>query len=299
LNETSTDSAWREVAWNGVRFEAPAAWVPASIGPRYLLFEDRSGPTLEIRWEPVRGKFSHAAQLKRLSAGRGRKPSRPAAAVDLPASWAAALNRFEAAGFSWCGERLGAQGAILYCPACRQASLIQLFRQGKGLRRRDAERILASLRDHVDGEWVPWALFDIRAQVPREFRLKRHRFAAGRFELLFDSGGRRLCLHRWAPAATLLESGDFEEFARRRIGFPGGDPVARTWRCLPAVEWEIAPPATGRHWWWARFKTKFPYRWLRLWHLEDHNRILGVRMESRRPISPDLLDWVCEAYEVV
>ena len=154
MNETGTDSAWREVAWNGVRFETPATWVPASIGSRYLLFEDRSGPTLEIRWEPVRGKFSHAAQLKRLSAGRGRKPSRPAAAVDLPASWAAALNRFEAAGFSWCGERLGAQGAILYCPVCRQASLIQLFRQGKGLRRRDTEHILTSLRDHVDGEWV-------------------------------------------------------------------------------------------------------------------------------------------------
>jgi len=290
---------WREVAWNGIRFETPRSWEPARVGSRYLLFEDDARPVMEVKWGKVTGRFSHAAQLKRLSTGKGRKQRPAVTPSDLPPPWAAALNAFEGEGFSWRAEGMQARGAILYCPTCRQAAMIQFFGLGSGVRREDPPRVLASYRDHADREWAAWSLFDIRALIPDSFRLLRHRFAAGYFELAFGGGGRKICLHRWAPARVLLGRTGLEGFARQRIGFPEGEPVMGAWGGHPVVEWVVGPaPGRGARW-WARFKSRTPYKWLRLWHLEGENRILAVRAESRRPTDTGLLDDVCAAYEVV
>jgi hypothetical protein len=296
MSASAGDADWREIAWNGIRFETPAEWLPARIGRRHLLLEDSQGPAMEIRWEPVRGRFSHAAQLKRMNAG-GRRSKVQVAAADLSAAWAAALKPFEASGFSWEGGSLTGRGAILYCPACRQASLLQFFQREPATRQTDAARVLASFRDHPSGNWGRWALFDLRAQIPLDFQLQRHGFVAGRFELGFKTGGLRLWLYRWAPAATLLEKADLADFAQQRIGFPGGAPVRSRWAGGACVEWSDIP-SSGK-WWWARVKAKYPCRWLRLWHLEEKNRILGVRCEGSRPADPDLVDRVCSTYEVV
>ncbi len=293
----ATIRPWRQVAWNGLSFQAPRDWEPARIGARYLLLDDGAGPVMEVKWSPVRGKFSHAAQLKRLGAGRGRKGGAPPAPADLPPRWAAALEGFEARGFAWGSGGSAGRGAILFCPVCRQAAMVQFV--DRGLARGDAARILASYRDHEGGDWRTWSLFDIRARVPAGFELLRHRFGTGCFELAFGSRRQKLCLHRWAPARALLSQTDLAGFARQRIGFPGGAPVLAPWRGRPALEWALAPsPAPGARW-WSRFKAGTPYKWLRLWHLETENRILGVRAEGRRPFDPGLLEEVCTAYEVV
>jgi len=65
------------------------------------------------------------------------------------------------------------------------------------------------------------------------------------------------------------------------------------------VEWVVSPAQGPGGRWWAGFKARTPYKWLRLWHLERRNRILGIRVEGRRPPEPGLLEAVCTAYEVV
>lgn len=291
--------AWRRFAWNGVRFEAPSSWEAARIGARDLLFENTAGPTMEVKWGPVKGKFSHRAQLKRLSSGKNRKAGRAVTAGPLPARWQAALNSFEATGFSWDGARTGARGAILYCLECRQASLIQFFHHNTQLRSQDAVRVLSSFRDHGRDGWNGWSLFDIQARLPNQFLLSRHRFAAGRFELSFEFKHQKLYLHRWAPASVLLSETDLDRFARQQVGFPSGEPVATTWAGCPAVEWTVSPGAAYGARWWGRIKAKHPYKWLRLWHLKEKNRILALRAEGRRSFDPELLYSVCSSYEVV
>ena len=58
----------KQVAWNGIRFKAPRPWQIGRIGTRHLVLEDAGGPVMEVKWGPVKGKFSHAAHLKRLAA---------------------------------------------------------------------------------------------------------------------------------------------------------------------------------------------------------------------------------------
>jgi hypothetical protein len=46
-----------------------------------------------------------------------------------------------------------------------------------------------------------------------------------------------------------------------------------------------------------RLKVKPSYFWFRLWHLEDKNRILGVRAESKHPLDFQLLKRICSGYD--
>jgi hypothetical protein len=44
---------------------------------------------------------------------------------------------------------------------------------------------------------------------------------------------------------------------------------------------------------------KASYYWLGLWHLEEKNRILGVRAEGKKPLDTELLDRICAHYESI
>ena len=50
---------WMEIAWNGIRFMAPADWQVGTIGKHYLMLEEDSRPVLEFKWGQVKGAFSH------------------------------------------------------------------------------------------------------------------------------------------------------------------------------------------------------------------------------------------------
>ena len=58
---------WKELSWDGVLLKIPADLQLGQIGTLYLLIEDQFGPTIEIKWTPVKGKFYHQAHLKRLA----------------------------------------------------------------------------------------------------------------------------------------------------------------------------------------------------------------------------------------
>ena len=83
----------------------------------------------------------------------------------LPAGWETALKNFEATGFSWRGTSLGGTGVILYCPACRNASLIQFYQRDSEELKHACPSILASFQDHRQDDHVFLSVFDIRAMM--------------------------------------------------------------------------------------------------------------------------------------
>jgi hypothetical protein len=216
-----TPANGKEIAWNGIRFVVPAAWEPGRIGPRHLVVESDAGPAMEIKWGPVKGRFSRRAHLRRLS-----KLTRARGAAlrewTPPQDWLQALTRFECTGFAWEAGSEAAVGAILHCPACRTASVIQFFQPpGRRGATGQAVAVLASLRDHRDDGRVAWAVYDIHALLPSGFALARHRFEAGRFFLEFRANRRTIGLFRWAPAAVLLRDRDLSRFAETVAGLDG------------------------------------------------------------------------------
>jgi hypothetical protein len=288
---------WKEFAWNGIRFIAPAHWQVGRIGTRYLMLEEESGPVLEVKWGQVKGAFSHQGHLRRLSALHGKGLGESVRKCPLPREWEAALRKYKASGFSWHGGTIGGRGVLLHCPTCQNAALIQFYEKDSNQTKRIAQRLLGSFRDHRGDNQVIWSLFDIRAAIPEKFRLVRHRFEAGEFELAFASGGQKITLHRWGPASILLRDRDLIQFASTVLPHPRGEPRPVIGAGGKAVEWIVEPPPTRWGHWWGRIKAKSSFQWARLWHVEEKNRILGVRVEGRRIIDQGFLERICAGYE--
>jgi hypothetical protein len=292
------EAAWTEVAWNGIRFRAPADWQLAQIGACHLVLEDETAPVMEVKWAKVKGNFSHRAHLKRLTSLQKKQVRKTFKAESIPADWESVLKNFEASGFSWQGDTTHSQGVILFCPGCRKATLVQFFQQKSIENIRVASQVLDSFRDHRQDGQVLWSAYDIRAIVPEIYQLKRHRFEAGKFELDFADGSQHICLHRWALASVLLAEQDLVQLAGTVAGFNKPEPVAGSMNGCATAEWSLVPKADWQRW-LGRFKHKASYYWLGLWHLEEKNRILGVRAEGKKPLDTELLDRICAHYESI
>jgi hypothetical protein len=289
---------WKEIAWYGMRFKIPADWQPSQIGIRYLSFEDEQGPVMEIKWAPVKGRFSHSTHLKRLTALQKRQLRRSLKPEPLSAEWAQALSRFKASEFSWQSHSTGGRGVLLYCPECRHATLVQFFKTGSHPDSAVSTRILNSIRDHRSDGRILWSAYDIRALVPETYPLKSYRFDAGQYMLDFAEGNQHIVLYRWSMASVLLDKQDLTQLAKTVASFGGSDPVAGTIDGHDMVEWSTAPVADWQRR-LSRFKHKASYGWLGLWHVKAKNRILGVKAEGKKPLDTAILEHVCSHYEII
>jgi hypothetical protein len=278
-----------------VRFTVPGDWDPARVGRRHLLLESAPGPVMEVKWAAVPGRFSTARHLRKLARHVGRNGGvfRETA---LPALWRSGVTGFDSTGFQWDAGAERAAGILLYCPTCRTASMIQfLNRPGADIIIATAARVLASFRDHRRDGRIAWALYDVAANLPDRFVLDRCRFEAGRFVLEFKGPGRRLTLYRWAPAEVLLQNRDLAEFAQTAAGGDGLVFRSSTVAGHPAADGTDPIPAGCAGRWRARLGLA-RFRRLRLWRVAGRNRILGVRLESRRPIEDPEMQDVSDAY---
>ena len=289
---------WKEIAWCGVRFKTPADWHLSQIGIRYLALEDEFGPVMEIKWAPVKGKFSQKAHLKKLASLQEKQVRKSIRPKPVSAAWQSVLTDFETSEFFWQADAIEGKGLILFCPTCRNATLIQFFQKQSEKIDPVAAEVLNTFRDHRSDGQVLWAVYDIRALVPRAFQLKRYRFEAGQYELDFANGSEHVILQRWAPASVLLSKQDLVQFAKTVAAFGKTEPVAGRMAGCETVEWSLSP-ATAWQRWLSRFKHKASFCWLGLWHLEAKNRILAVRAEGRKPLDTELLDGIFNHYESI
>jgi hypothetical protein len=287
---------WKQIAWNGIRFRAPGQWEIGQIGIRHLILEDESGPVMEVKWGPVKGTFSHRAHLKRLAAAQSGGGKRGFAEWFLPPPWEKALGRFKTRGFLWQTEKAVGRGAILFCRACRTATLIQFMGGNTSNREKELLRVLKSFDDHQQDGLTRWSVFDVKATLPETMKLSRYRFEAGRYELGFDDGVQHVHLHRWAPAAAILGGRNLIWFSRTIPDFGAAPSRLSPDDDSESLEWKISPSGTWQRM-IRRLKVKSSYFWFRLWHLEDKNRILGVRADSKHPLDFQALNRICAGYE--
>ena len=263
------------------------------------MLEDASAPVMEIKWGQIKGSFSHARHLQQLSTRHKKSLGKTIRPWTLPADWQQALGSFKADGFRWQGPHFGGMGATLYCPLCGTATLIQFYRKNPSLNDTIALELLASFQDHRPDDQVLWSVFDIRARMPANLKLWRHRFRAGFFELKFTSHRHTVILNRWGPAAILLADKDMVGFAKSVASFPSSAPGPVLGENPKTVEWDF-PRAAGR---WSQLVNRikirpFPQQ-LRMWHIEEKNRILAVRVEGRRPLPPHVFSMICKGYGCV
>jgi hypothetical protein len=253
---------------------------------------------MEVKWNRVKGRFSHKAHLRRLAGMQKRRLKRSFRQETLPEVWEQTLEGYDAIGFSWQAESISGKGILLYSPASRVATLVQFYRKNTMMAEADALRLLASFRDQISGGVMHWELFDIRAAIPVEFALQRYRFEAGQYELNLSSRYHQLRMIRWSPAATLLRRQDLPAMAKKT--FLPGIKQTPQWSQTnaAAVEGRITPSSTAARV-ASRIRRHPPYRIFRLWHEIGKNRILGVQISGKRPVDHRQFSDICEKYETI
>ncbi len=278
-------------------------WEISRMGRRYLQLEDDAGPVFELKWQPIRGVFSHERHLRKVASRHWSRRGARVQACDLPQGWAAALEAYSARAFQWQGSSLEGRGAILFCSHCQTAHLLQFLRRDIVDQSGLCCRVLTSLRDHPPcgaTDHVRWAIYDLRADLPSFLRLENYRFGAGAFCMTFD-GPRRtsVSLHRWGPASVLLKQQTLRRFVARQLAWTadlmsGGMIEDETYLHL-----EGAYPVNP----WARrirqLLRQNVYHWLHAWHDEIHNRILAVDAHGSTPLPRRVLEQVSDRYVVV
>lgn len=295
----SNPTLGKEVAWNGIRFLSPVDWEIGKIGNHYLMLEDEAGPMMEVKWHRIKGHFSPQAQLHRLSALHKNKPGRNIKQIPVPSGWKEVIDRFESLCFSWYGETMGGRGVVLYCPKCQNSTLMQFFQRKIHVIDKITTQLLASFQDHRQDDQIDWAVFDITARIPREFQLVKYRFEAGLFELTFVCRGNKVTLYRWGPASILLRERDLLQNASKMFGISHADLKYSKIDGRNMVDSNIYPSSSA----WVRIsnfiKLNPLYNKSRIWHLEDKNRLLGVKMDGRQPIDPSVFEQICGFYDSV
>ena len=274
----------RWFAWEGMEMAIPRDWDPAALHKGYLRIEDASRTTLELRWRvsPAGKSIQDIAgsYVARLEAELGGRPLAGLNAEEL----SPLPSRYEIAPFAVETGDTVFHGAALRCPECRRIVFLQTGtpRGEEEIATPDAWlRVLASFRDYHAPDWIPWSLFDIRAEIPGGFRLHSHSFQPGYFRMTFRQGLRWLALHRWAPADVLMRRISLIEWAaaqyRRETERRFRTPRIRTFNEFSAVE--IVPKdAQGVIQRLSRALLRPESFRALMWHNAETNRILGVEM---------------------
>jgi len=280
----------------------PAGWDPAVLQKGYLRLEDARRPTLELRWRfsPKEASIQEIARayVSRLETGLGGRPIPDFEPGDL----APVKNEYEVAPFSVEAGETIFRGAVILCPLCRRIFVLQV-----GIPRDEDSlsmpaRIMSSFRDFHPSDWVPWTLFDIRADLPGGFQLHSHSFQSGYFRMSLRRGSRWLTLHRWAPANVILRRATLKEWAagqyRKEIERRGRTLAPLNFTGFPAVE--VVPKQGGTVVKRVGRTLLRPGRFRALvWHNEAANRILGVETAGGGSPHHPLLYDVAERFNVV
>ncbi|MBN1930841.1 MAG: hypothetical protein JW786_04445 [Desulfobacterales bacterium] len=264
------------------------------------MLEDTEGPVLEVKWNRIKGFFSSKAYLRQLAAFYKRHFKKKLTEFPLPDQWANMIgNGYQARCFSWQGKNFGGKGIILYCTICQNATLIQFYHKAASNRAYRIESLLSSFQDHRIDDQIFWSIFDIQATIPVNFQLVRYQFEAGKFELAFASKGQKIILYRWALTSILQCEQDFVQFAEAMTHLPKKNPNYRSLKSCKGLEWEIVSPKAfwRRYLYWPGEKTLF--QWVRIWQVEEKNRILGIRAEGKKAFDPFFLERICTNYEAL
>lgn len=294
----------KEVGWNGIRISVPVVWETDRLGERYILMECEGFPVLEIKWNKVKGKFSPHKHLKRIkSAYHNLQSGQEIHSWTVPQSWFKALSLYNVTGFQWKGGLFSGKGLILFCKFCNCATFLQFYEhhysKKSGSVSTDYKGILSSFKDHNTNGLYLWSVFDIRIELPQHFQLIRHSFVPGSFELIFEAEGYRVSFYRWSPASVILCESDLQRFAQKVFPslWPGG--ISKSCEGSESLEWMSLPPLGFWKKWYQKLRKEKIFKWVRMWHIPEANRILAVKAERNRPMDIDFLKKICFGYGVI
>ncbi len=260
----------------------PDGWEAIVKGPCHLIFERALRPCLEIRWECPASRHHRPPSPDRivsdlLRQAIGRRPRLEAVQDTGHLSPSFVLQAFSANG-SGAPDLL-----VLTCKTCGMVALLRCYPEN--LAASHLQPLLSTIDcQHRRSGPSRWCIQDLSFMLPSDYSLARYSFAFGLTSLSFTCTTGELHLCRLAPASEHLRRASIETLFARFSGITQHAPEridASTLRCR-------STPGT----WVSLLKRIFrrrPYRWAQLQHLPENDRILGVLLDSYRPLDAETI----------
>jgi hypothetical protein len=299
LKKTKRLSNDKKVAWNGIRIILPGSWQPVVIDPFHLLFEDDSGPTIEIRWSRHKQNSDVPSIIYRKLQQTAGSYKCKIQENSIPKAWKEMLGRYEIKGFRWHSTVSSAKGLVLHCPICRTVTLLQFHQTSNRVDDKLIERILSTFDDHQENNTTHWAMYDIKADLPSRFELIKHHFSAGAFQLDFKAKATRVSLYRFAPASILLSDISLYEFALLRWPVYRSQPLVKDISSINGLEYQTCPETNFYTQTVLRLLGRRKEAWLRIRHIKGPNRILAFRAEGHQNHIKELVSALADKFSHV
>lgn len=317
----------RRVAWDGLSLFVPAAWEPARLGRGYMLLEDASGPRLELRWQRVGAGFAPEKALRRLARkkqlGPGGEPGAAARAMldALPPECRAVpcVPRVNAPGGqgAYGGESAwGGQGAqdgqsrdwvLFLSPDAGMAVVAAPHSRPENAGAQQAPdwgRMAASLTCQEPGQPGLLALYDIKAQVPRGFKLADFSINLGHYQIHYRNGRDCLDFSRFAPAEVILRDKALKAWATevfaptlgRKRRWMTGDLEGK--EAVASGGYRLPGPVGALRAAFSRMYAPAKWRLAMAWR-PDPSKILAVSASHSGGLDPQTFEEICRKYVVV
>ncbi len=222
----NTEAKLHTVAWDGISLKVPEEWNIGAIGSEesggYLRIDGPEMPRVEINWSQPKG-FVDMGQVidKYLNDTRKLRKKKMKEEITVArGDRALSRRRLGKSGvktFSWEGSDK-AVGAAWMCKKCGRNVIIQVLgnRDEKGLER-VAEQIISSTKDHPDGDWTLWAVYDFQVELPSDFKPTKQKLVAGQVELSFARDTEKITVIRWGLANVALRDRSLDQWARKEL----------------------------------------------------------------------------------
>ena len=284
------DSQWRNIGWNDLEFQCPARWDVIVSGERHLLLEENFQPVLELRYHDNKEKAARIENqiLRNLQKENGLFPHK-----SIPFSWQPLSKHFSL--YLLLQEKESPPRAALLC--CKECGTTLLFYFFKTLAANhpDITTLFSSLCCHnAKNEQTLWEIQDFKLRLPKRFQLNSYTFAAGMTRLSFQDGSLTAHICRLAPASQRLQSTTLSQLLQvlGDVEIPEEDIIQTeemvTHSRHPPIYQQILD----------RFKRKLPFHEIILRHHPKSDRLSGLFVFDKKPISRKSVTRIIDSYEI-
>ncbi len=231
---------WHRIGWQGIELTVPDEWNIAGIGggrdEGYLRLEDAELPRVEVKWADASG-FVDIDKMVDGYLQKLRKDRKVARDIQIDKKARVVskrrMNKKGLQCFTW-SAGLNGYGAAWYCPEASRTVITQITTKPEEKGPQLAERVISSIQDYAQGDWIRWASYGFDVQTPIGFKLTAHKMMAGHIQMtlkrdvLADNARsivlqnlvtpEQLTLSRWGMANITLKKMTLHEWAEQEMG---------------------------------------------------------------------------------
>ena len=283
----------RPIGWNGISCLLPEDWNVIVKGNAHLIIEHNLQPILEFRWHS--GSFSSAkpSHSDRILSRLREETGKTLELLNPPGFLDGLAKAYEVQAFRL-DEHLSPAGAILTCRKCSTPILLQFFdTPTSSVERFRLFFATFSCCQPAMGN-SNWAIEDLRFKIPDAFTLDTYSFSLGLARLSFKTRAASLKLIRLSSGSKHIRQHTFEQLF---ANFHGAVPDHATRLDDSTLILDVSPSL--RDYLLKTVTRKKIYRWAKFSYCPEKDKILGIRLESSRPLDREQIGFISKNYEFI